>query len=431
MKRFLKEIVVAILAAQIRLLRKRHHFKVIGVVGGIGKTSTKLAIGGLLNKTLRVRYEALRPGYQESNYNHLVSVPLIFFGHTMPSLLNPFAWTKLFLSNIKQIWGDYPFDVVVVEMGTNRPGEIAAFQKYLKLDYAIVTAIVPEHMQYFSDMQAVATEELSVTRYSKKLVYNADLVDKQYRRPLENAISYSLKNPADYYLANTSRSTDGFEGDIKHNDTTLLHFSHEALSEIQLYPILAAAIIGNEFGLTAAQIIDGIAAITPVSGRLRRLRGINDSLIIDDTYNALPEAVKAGLKVVYELKAPQKIAILGNMNEFGAMSASAHKEIGELCDPSKLDLVVTIGPDANAHLAPAAAAKGCTVKSFTTPYEAGRYLQPKIKKGALLYAKGSQNKVFTEEAVKLLLANPEDASKLVRQSGYWLKRKQKSFQQDT
>jgi UDP-N-acetylmuramoyl-tripeptide--D-alanyl-D-alanine ligase len=426
MKRFLKRIVVAILTRQIRLLRKKHQIKVIGVVGSVGKTSTKLAIAQTLTKTLRVRYETQRAGFQESNYNHLVSVPLVFFGHTMPSLLNPFAWIKLFIANARQINGSYPFDVVVVELGTNRPGEIAAFGQYLNLDYTVVTAIVPEHMQYFSDMQAVANEELSVINYSDKLFYNADLVDKEYRQPLDKAVSYSMKQPSDYQLHHT-RSTKGFECTVRRNGDEFLQFTHETLSETQLYSLLAATVMGNELGLTQSQIVDGLATIAPVSGRLRQLSGINESLIIDDTYNALPDAVKAGLDVLYELKAPQKIAILGNMNELGSMSAKAHKDIGELCDPTQLNLVVTIGPDANAYLAPAATARGCDVKSFNTPYEAGKYLQSKIKQGAIIYAKGSQNKVFAEEAIKFLLADPADASKLVRQSDYWLQRKQKSF----
>lgn len=420
MKHFLKGVVVSILARQVRLLRKKHHFKIVGVVGGIGKTSTKLAIAELLGKTLRVRS-------QEGNYNDIVSVPLIFFGHSMPSLVNPFAWIKIFMDNAGQIRGEYPFDVIVVELGTDRPGHIAAFSKYLKLDYAVVTAIVPEHMEYFNDMQTVANEELSVAGYSKRLIYNADLLAEDYRRPLQGAISYGNKQPADYSLANTVHSAEWFECDIRHNGEVFLHFKHEVVSEVQLYSALAAVIVGNELGLKRAQILDGITAIKPVSGRLRRLRGINRSLIIDDTYNAIPEAVKAGLKMLYTLKAPQKIVILGSMNQLGAMSAQAHKEIGELCDPTRLNLVITIGPDANEYIAPAASAKGCVVKSFNTPYEAGEYLQSKIEPGTIIFAKGSQDKVFAEEAIKPLLADPKDASKLVRQSAYWLKRKQESF----
>ncbi len=426
MKRFLKRIVVSILARQVHRLRQKHQFKIIGVVGGIGKTSTKQAIAKTLSKTLRVRYEELRVGYQESNYNHLVSVPLVIFGHRMPSLFNPFAWIKLFINNAQQIRGTYPFDVVV-ELGTNKPGEIAAFQQYLQLDYTIVTAIVPEHMEYFTDMQAVANEELSVVKYSEKILYNADLVAEEFRQPLQAAISYGSKQPADYTLANVLHRAGQFECDVRHNGQTLLHFQHAAVSETQLYSVLAAVVIGNDLGLEPAQLLAGIATITPVNGRLHRLRGINNSLIIDDTYNALPDAVKAGLEVLYTLQAPQKIAILGNMNELGTMSAQAHTEIGELCSPDQLDLVVTIGPDANSYLAAAAEAKGCIVKRFDTPYDAGNYLLPKIQQDAIIYAKGSQNKVFAEEAIKPLLADPNDQSMLVRQSSYWLKRKQKSF----
>lgn len=422
MKRFLKGIVVSILAKQVHLLRARHHFKIIGVAGGIGKTSTKLAIAELLGETLRVRY-------QDGNYNDLVSVPLIFFGHSMPSLLNPLAWIKLFIDNAKQIKSDYPFDVVVVELGTDGPGQIAAFEKYLELDYTVVTAIVPEHMASFKDMQTVANEELCVINYSKKLIYNADLVAKEYRQSLQGAISYGSKQPADYSLANMRQSTGKFEGDIKRSGEQFLHFHYEALSEVQLYSVLAAVILGNELGLTRTQIQDGIAAIRPVSGRLQPLQGINNSLIIDDTYHASPDTVRAGLSMLRQLKAPQKIAILGNMNDLSDMSAQIHKEVGECCDPDWLDLVVTIGPDANAYLSPAALANGCTVESFDTPYDAGEYLKSKIKQDAVLFAIGSQQKVFAEEAIKPLLADPKDASKLVRQSENWLKRKQASFEQ--
>lgn len=416
--------VVALLSRQVRRLRRKHQFKVIGVVGGIGKTSTKTAIAQTLSKTLRVRY-------QEGNYNDLVSVPLIFFGEALPSLTNPFAWLRLFWRNARQIRGAYPYDVVVVELGTDGPGQIALFKSYLQLDIAVVTAIVPEHMEYFADLQAVAEEELAVMQFSHRLIYNADLVplDMHQKFPT-GSLSYGLTAPnADFHMANIYHSAAGLEGDIKHGGDIYLHAAQEVVSETQLYSALAAVTVGYALELKPTQILAGLGAITPVSGRLRRLRGINSSTIIDDTYNASPEAVKAGLRALYKLEAPQKIAILGNMNELGAMSVAAHTEVGELCDPKQLAWVITIGPDAGAHLAPAAQAKGCQVKSFTDPYAAGEFLQSKIEPGALIFAKGSQNGVFAEEAVKKLLADPEDASKLVRQSDYWLKRKTASFKQ--
>jgi len=137
--------------------------------------------------------------------------------------------------------------------------------------------------------------------------------------------------------------------------------------------------------------------------------------------------MKAALHTLYRLAAPQKIAVLGNMNELGKYSEAAHHEIGQYCDPKQLDLLVTIGPDANKYLALTAAAKGCKVQQFDDPYSVGEYLKPIVKKGALVLVKGSQNRVFAEETVKLLLANPKDAEKLVRQSAEWLKKKAKLY----
>lgn len=409
---------------QVRALRKKHSFMLVGVVGGIGKTSTKLAIAQTLGKSKRVRY-------QDGNYNDLVSVPLILFGQDMPSLFNPFGWLSVFVRNTMYLFQSFPYDAVVVELGTDGPGQIATFARYLTLDVAVVTAIVPEHMEYFDDLDAVAKEELSVAAFSKKVIYNADLVAATYAKTLPaGSISYSMQSSeADYYVANIFQSIRGIEGDIKHGGEIVLHVSHEVISKTQLYSVLAAVVVGAELQLKMTDIKEGISAIKPVSGRLRRLRGINSSTIIDDTYNASPDAVKAALEALYSLEAPQKIALLGSMNELGALSSDAHKEVGALCDPVQLSMVVTIGKDANAYLAPAAEAKGCLVKKFDSPYEAGEYLQTKINPGAVILAKGSQNRVFAEEAVKLLLADSEDAAKLVRQSPYWLKRKHAQFKE--
>ena len=149
---------------------------------------------------------------------------------------------------------------------------------------------------------------------------------------------------------------------------------------------------------------------------------------MDDTYNASPISVKAALDAVYAADSPQRIAILGTMNELGAYTQSAHQEVGAYCDPSKLAMVVTIGSDAQEYLAPAAKDRGCTVYSFDSPYAAGEFVKKKLKKGALVLAKGSQNRVFAEEALKILLANKADAADMVRQSDYWLSIKRQQFE---
>ena len=160
---------------------------------------------------------------------------------------------------------------------------------------------------------------------------------------------------------------------------------------------------------------------------MQLLRGLENSTIIDDTYNASPLAVQAALTALMATEASQRIAILGSMNELGKTSAQAHEKIGSLCDSAKLDWVITIGEEAEKHLAPAALKNGCQVRSFLSPYQAGGFVHSILKPRAVILAKGSQNGVYAEEAVKVLLHSTEDEEKLVRQTPAWLKKKDDQF----
>lgn len=420
MKVLARFLVVTILGWQVRRLRAKKSFKIIGVVGSIGKTSTKRAIAETLGMAKRVRY-------QSGNYNDLASVPLVFFGQDIPSLFNPFAWLKVFIINEKILSRPYPFDVVVVELGTDGPGQIAEFAKYIELDIAVVASITPEHMEYFEDIDAVAAEELSVAAYAKQLVINVDLIEPKYVDALSNLVTYSIRRAADYRGKTGVFKKGNSEVIISKQNKKIVAEQLPLFSEVQLYSTIAAVVIWDQLGLNLNNISMALKSISPVPGRMQLLSGIKDSIIIDDSYNASPEAVVAALDTVYKLSAPHKVALLGNMNELGEYSKNAHVFIGEHCDPKELDEVVTLGPDANAYLADVARNRGCNVTSFDSPYAAGEYLRSIIRKDSLILVKGSQNFVFAEEAIKPLLANDNDVSKLVRQSSDWMAVKQSQF----
>ena len=160
---------------------------------------------------------------------------------------------------------------------------------------------------------------------------------------------------------------------------------------------------------------------------MQKLKGIKKSTIIDDTYNASPDAVKIALDTLYSYPATQRIAILGMMNELGGLSEIEHKKVGRYCDPKFLDLVVAVGKDANAFIARAAKENGCQVYEAKNAIDAGEFVAEKMKEGAVILAKGSQNGVFTEEALKPLLADKSDFRKLVRQDKYWMNKKRLTF----
>jgi UDP-N-acetylmuramyl pentapeptide synthase len=160
---------------------------------------------------------------------------------------------------------------------------------------------------------------------------------------------------------------------------------------------------------------------------MQRLQGIKNSLILDESYNASPSAVMAALDSLYQMKASQKIAVLGNMNELGDLAQQAHIDVGNYCESKQLDLVVTLGPEANEFLAPAAEKQGCEVRTATNPYQAADLVKKHLKEEAVILIKGSQNNVYAEETVKRLLANPDDSQLLVRQSRHWMAKKAKNF----
>jgi UDP-N-acetylmuramoyl-tripeptide--D-alanyl-D-alanine ligase len=421
MKKLAKGFVASILGWQVRRLRNKNNFKVIAVGGSIGKTSTKLAVARVLEQEFKVRF-------QDGNYNDPVSVPLVFFGQKLPSIFNPLAWLTIFWKNEQIIKKKYPYEVVVVELGTDGPGQIKQFERYINADIGILSAITPEHMVYFGDLDAVAREELYLGKLVDKLFINQDLVPVDYLKDLSDTdVTYGIKNPAQIRMTNIKFDENSASFKIGQGPTTLVEGEHEQITEPQLYSITAATAVAQELGMAKSAMERGIKSIKPVSGRMQHLEGIKNSLILDDTYNASPEAMLAALDTLYRINAPQKIAVLGNMNELGDYSQREHKAVGEYCDPKELDLVVTIGPDANKYLASAAEEAGCNVKTFSSPYAAGRYVKEILESNAVVLVKGSQNRVFAEEAVKILLANPKDSSKLVRQSEYWLKIKQKAF----
>jgi len=419
MKKAFKAIITSILGWQVRRLRGKHAIRIIGVTGSMGKTSTKLAIATMLRQHYRVQS-------QEGNYNDLVTVPLVFFNQALPSLLNPFAWAKTLINIELQLNRPYPYDIVVLELGTDGPGQIASFNKYLKLDLLVVTAIKPEHMEFFKDLNAVAEEELAASGFSKVTLLNTDLCEPAHIGLVKTArLTYGIDKPADYHLEINNFSGTQYDFSIRFGDKTLLSAKYDGVSELELYSLLSAVAVAHRFSLPVDKITAGIGKLTPFSGRLRRLAGINDSLILDDTYNASPDAVKLALDTLYGLKSPQKIALLGNMNELGDYSEKAHTMVGEYCSPKELDMLITIGPDANKYLAAAAQKRGCQVKTFNDPYQAGQYIKTIIKPKAIILAKGSQNGVYAEEAIKQFLANPKDQKQLVRQSPEWLAKKRR------
>ena len=408
---------------------KHPEVRLVVVAGSVGKTSTKMAIGTVLGQALRVRL-------QEGNHNSELSAPLAILGIEYPENIRSLGQWRLVFKAIKQrIKQPADVDVIIQELGTDAPGQIPHFGTYLSPDIAVITSVAPEHMEFFKTIEAVAAEELTAANFSKSVLINRDDVAGMFANNITNPNlnTYGTTDMAEYrFEADEYMQIEGTPGAfIAPEWTSGLAATLHVLGEHSTRAAVAAGAVGVKFGLTPEAIATGLAMIRPVSGRMNPLRGVQDTLIIDDSYNSSPLAAASALRTLYQLNVPQKIAILGSMNELGDISPAAHAEVGKLCDPTQLSHLITVGEDAAKYLAPAAKTAGCQVVSVRNAIEAGAYANQLLEPGAALLFKGSQGGIFLEEAVKIVLLSTSDEEKLVRQSPDWLKKKQDLFEGQT
>jgi len=409
-----------------RYFAKHPEVKLIAVVGSVGKTSTKRAVATLLSQRYRVRMH-------DGNHNTELSVPFGILGITYPRNIRSIAaWMAVFAEARRRINEPTDVDVIVQELGTDHPGDIAAFGKYLVPDIAIVTAITPEHMEFFGTIEAVAQEEMSVSNFSKFVLINHDDVEGRFAdyENNPNFATYGLDGLADYRFEKQEFTLDaGYSGNViapEYPDafaTTIRVFGEHSIR-----PVMGAVAAAAKIGLLSQEIVKGIAELRPVPGRMNVLSGIGGTTIIDDTYNSSPAAAAAAIQTLYLLgeAAPQRIAVLGDMRELGATSQVEHEKLGALCDPNMLSWLVTVGPEMEKYLAPVARGRGCQVKSTSNAIEAGKFVRSVTEEGAVILVKGSQNEIFLEETVKILCDMSEDVE-LVRQSDQWRRIKDNFF----
>jgi len=399
--------------------------KLVVVTGSVGKTSTKVAIGTVLSERFRVRMH-------EGNHNTHMSTPLAILGIEYPTnIRNIKAWMAVFAAAKVRINTSSDVDVIVQELGSDRIGQVQHFSTYLNPDIAVITAVSPEHMEYFHEMDTVAREELAVANFSKTALINRDDIDQKYAKYLTNGNvnTYGTSLVSEYHF-----NTENYDIQHGHSGSFVapewadpVHAEVHVLGEHPLRPAIAAGAVAVKLGMSATEIANGFAKIHPLPGRMNVLRGAENTILIDDTYNSSPLAAESSLRELYKLSVPQRIAVLGSMNELGATSQVEHEALGKLCDPNGLAWVITVGDEAEKYLAPTARARGCQVKSFKTSVAAGAFVRRVMESGSAILFKGSQGGIYLEEAVKVVLHSTADEKYLVRQSPEWIATKTAFF----
>ncbi len=433
MTSLLKNIIVRILELEASLVLKKYKPKIIAVTGSVGKTSTKDAIYTVLSPYLSVRKS-------EKSFNSEIGVPLTILG-CQNGWHDPIIWFQNIMHGLELIFmkNSYPA-YLVLEIGADRPGDIKRITSWLKPDVTVLTRIgpMPVHVEFFPSREDLIKEKGYLASALKKdgvLILNADDEDiiKFKQNSKNKLITFGLTNPADISASHERILYENIEGvpqvkgfgfkvnflgnSVPLSLTNVLGFQH-------LYPVLAAVAVGTSQNLNMVQISQAMIEHIPPRGRMNLIEGINQSMIIDDTYNSSPVAMHEALDAFQKIEnTGKKIAILGDMMELGKYSAQEHKTAGEHVAKFAQKLV-TVGMRSEllAEGAYGAKMKKKDIKSFDTSKDAIEYVKKLIEKGDLVLVKGSQS-TRMERIVEAIMAHPEDKEKLlVRQEAEWLKK---------
>ena len=426
MKATFKKIIVYKFRILTYLYLKKNKIEVIGVTGSAGKTTVKTAIGQMLKSS-----EVYIPA---DGYNTEIGLPLSVFQEKIPQDINSFkGWFGIIFQMLgKLIFEKSQYSRIVLEMGADHPGDIEYLTSFAKPHIAVITSVLPVHTENFTGIEQIAEEKSQILRYLKSTDLAVLNYDNEYIRRMtsktKSQIFWIGKNKkANLYWENIKLSLDGLSVDLFWKGEKY-PINLQVIAPQLLTSIFAAVAVCLYLGYDIRDLVKKIENFESQKGRMNLINGLAGSLIIDDSYNANPESTIAALDVLAQLPG-RKIAVLGNMNELGDYEKNGHIRVGQKAG-STVQILFTIGDIAKKYIAPEARReiKTESVYSFDSPYKAGLALKKMVKKGDIILVKGSQNKVFAEEAIKIIMSEPEkSAETLVRQEKFWHDKKIKCF----
>ncbi|MCR4306480.1 MAG: UDP-N-acetylmuramoyl-tripeptide--D-alanyl-D-alanine ligase, partial [Candidatus Yonathbacteria bacterium] len=342
-KRLLKNIIVWILELEARLVLQKYKPKIVAVTGNVGKTSAKDAIYVVLSKVYYVRKS-------EKSFNSELGVPLTILG-CESGWNSPRLWMSNIFEGLALIFlkNHYP-KWLILEVGADRPGDIARIAKWLSPDMVVVTHIgeVPVHVEFFKSAKEVVAEKTHLVHALKEgglLFLNADdeqvLSMKEYSRgkvfTFGTGEKATMRATNEQILYDKEGEPIGVTFKINYGESSVPVRLQGTAGFSYAYAVLAALLIGVSEGFNLLSAVEWIQEYQTPPGRLKIIEGINRTTILDDSYNSSPAALHAALSALAAIETKgRKIAVLGDMMELGKHSTDEHKKAGthvaDVCD---------------------------------------------------------------------------------------------------
>lgn len=293
--------------------------KVVAITGSVGKTSTKDMIASVLS----TKYKTLKT---EGNYNNHIGVPLTIL-------------------RLKE-----EHEAAVVEMGMNHLGEIRVLTNIAKPNICVITNIGTSHIGNLGSRENILKAKLEILEGNeeKEIVINNDndLLHKFYNEKNNefNIITYGIEEESKIYACNIIQKEESSKF-ICHIENEEFEVEVPVAGIHFVYNALAATSVGKKLGLTNEEIKKGIETFELTKKRMDIEILKNGVKIINDSYNASFESMKASLQNLAQYK-NRKIAVLGDMFELGEYAEELHRKVGTEVAKNNIDILICAGENA-------------------------------------------------------------------------------------
>ena len=343
--------------------RLKNNFKVIAITGSVGKTTTRQIVYHVLSKHYRCRQAP-------KNFNNDIGLPL--------TLLGASAEEK----------------IIVAELGSNYPGEIAYLAQIAQPDVAVVTNVHPAHLAGFGDLEAIIQEKLSISeglREDGVLIINGDLAPlaETCRTAKRNFVTFGRGKQCDIQAVDVTFSNSGSRFVI---DGTEISLSLPGPGNIE--NALAAWSVCSRFGISIDDFACAVGDLSAVAMRTELLQA-GTLTILNDCYNANPASMRNALEILANfgrVKTSRLVFICGDMAELADKSCELHTELGSLIAQAKVQLLLTVGEYAKitAQAAKRKADYKLQTKLFKDTLSVCNMLPKLIKDNDIILLKGSR-----------------------------------------
>ena len=361
---------------KMKIQKEKYNLKVVGVTGSVGKTSTKDIIANVLSK----KYKVLKT---EGNNNNHIGLPL----------------TILRLQDE---------EIAVIEMGMNHFGEISYLTKIAKPDIAVITNIGTSHIGNLGSRENILKAKLEILEGmdKKKIVINNDndLLNKWYLENKNNIEihTFGIKNESEFNAKNIKLKENSSEF-ICENKSEKINIEVPVGGEHFILNALCGLTVGKLLNLNNEEIKKGIKDFKLTAKRMEINHLKNNITIINDSYNASYESMKASISNLKNMNGERKIAVLGDMFELGDFSKKLHKEVGIEIYKNKIDKLYLIG-NYSKFIGEEAEKEGYKKENifyFENKDELFNNLKNNLKSGDVILIKASNGMKLFEIAEKL------------------------------